>query len=864
MRIIPKILIVSLLMGLLAGCGAGLTAFNKGEKLETEGKFDEAVLKYAEAAAANPTHYEYRLRLLKVSEKAAKVHLDKGEEYFKKNQYDDALREYQEAVALDNSLDRARQQTEKLIRIRNAQAYFKEGQEFEKGNKPREALQAYRKSLDLNPDDQEAKNALERLLQNRKTRLEGYELNLKSTKPITLKFKDAKIKDVFYILTQLSGINFIFDDAVKDQNVTIYLENATFQQALEILTGMNKLGRKVLNESTIIIFPKTPEKTKQYEDLIVRTFYLNTLDAKKAVNLLRTMLQVRKIYVNEDLNAIVIRDTPEVIDVAQKILDANDVPDAEVVLDLEVIEVSKNNAENFGLGLSSYSLTMNTLTPGNAFFSDTFNPTTTTSSSSSGTTTTTTQVMPNNLLNVFNWNGYNGFVTVPSATYNFSKRIAHAEVLANPKIRVKNREKSKFTVGTRVPITTTSTTGTTGGFSVNVQYVDVGVKLNAEPTIQIDNEVSIKLSLEVSSIISKETVGGTDSATTVVTIGTRNLDTVLNLKDGETSVIGGLIQDNKSKSNQKIFLLGDIPLLGPLFSNVTGTDDKNELVLAVTPRIVRAITIPECNVASFWSGKEDEPSTAKPYSSFVEEPEIAPPAPAPAPAAAPLKSAPVPAGGPKPAVPMSISGGPVGSVPPLPAGTPPVVAPPQASTVQPAGKSQPVAAAVGAAAPAAASKTAVPAVVAAVPTATPAVPVTTAPVRGSLNIAAPAVVNSGSQFKVEIKAADVKGLVKAPFVLLYDPIFVDYVGATEGNFLNKDGKPTSFSAQADKGAGRVTITMARTGTAEGVDGSGTLMTATFLAKNKGPASLGLQNVKFVDQANRPIEMIPYNTVVEVK
>lgn len=135
--------------------------------------------------------------------------------------------------------------------------------------------------------------------------------------------------------------------------------------------------------------------------------------------------------------------------------------------------------------------------------------------------------------------------------------------------------------------------------------------------------------------------------------------------------------------------------------------------------------------------------------------------------------------------------------------------------------------------------------------------------RGSLNIAAPAAVDLGSQFKVEIRVSDVKGLAKAPFVLLYDPIFIEYVGAVEGTFLNRDGKPTSFSAQADKAKGRVTISMARTG-ADGIDGAGQLLTATFAAKNKGPASLGLQSVAFADQASKPIDIIPYNTVVEVK
>lgn len=843
MRIIFKIAALSFLFAVLAGCGAGLTAFSKGERLEREGKLDEAVIRYSEAVAANPDANEYRMRLLKTSEQAAQRHLERGDEYLALKNYDVALAEYQAAVSLDPSLHRAKQASEKLIRQNNSRSYFKEGQDFERGNKPREALRAYRKALDLDGENKEAQEALERLLSTKKTRLEGYELNLKSTKPLTLKFKDAKLKDVFYIVTQLSGINFIFDEGVKDQNVTIYLENGNFQQALDLLTNMNKLGKKVLNESTIVIFPKTPEKSKQYEDLVVKTFFLNTLDAKKAVNLLRTMLQVRKVYVNEELNAIVVRDTPELVDVAGKILEANDVPDAEVLLEVEVIEVSKRNIENFGLALSRYSVSLNTLTPDNSWLSDTFRNTTRDSN------TTPDVSKGSELLQVFSWNGYKGFMTVPSASYSFGKRITNAEVLANPKIRVKNREKSKFTVGTRVPITTTSTTGTTGGFSVNVQYVDVGVKLNAEPTIMLNNEVSIKLGLEVSSIIDKETVGGTDSATTVVTIGTRNLDTVLNLKDGETSVIGGLIEDAKQQGKQKIFLLGDIPVIGPLLTDNANDSQKRELILAITPRLVRSVTVPDPDVVHFWSGKEDDPSVVKPFASFELEPEFA-------------------VGQPKPATPAATAPAPVPA--PAPAAVPQqprAESPPPAGVQQEAQQTAPAPASPAApgqqpAAPTPGQTQAVVPLPVPGPAAVPA-PAPVTPVRGSLNIAAPAAVDLGSQFKVEIRVSDVKGLAKAPFVLLYDPIFIEYVGAVEGTFLNRDGKPTSFSAQADKAKGRVTISMARTG-ADGIDGAGQLLTATFAAKNKGPASLGLQSVAFADQASKPIDIIPYNTVVEVK
>ena len=230
--------------------------------------------------------------------------------------------------------------------------------DFEKNNKPKEAYRSYKQALAIYPDNREAKAAYDRLRQSKRTKMDGFELNLKSNKPITLKFKDAKTRDVFSILSQLSGINFIFDDTVKDQNITIFLENASFQQAMDIITNLSKLGKKVLSESTIILYPRTPDKTKQYDELVVKTMYLTTLEAKKAVNLLRTMLQLKKIYVNEDLNALVIRDTPEMVDVAQKIIDANDIPEAEVLLDIEVLQLSKKDEVNFGLALSRYAVSV--------------------------------------------------------------------------------------------------------------------------------------------------------------------------------------------------------------------------------------------------------------------------------------------------------------------------------------------------------------------------------------------------------------------------------------------------------------------------------------------------------------------------
>lgn len=777
---------------LLCGCSAGRSVYSRAEELKTAGSLDEAVLKYAEAMRIDPDSTEYRMSFLLASEKAAAQHMKKGDGLYDEGENDSALREYQAAQALDPSLRRANQRVKQLTKLRDSELYLREGREFEKNGKLKDAYRSFKQALAIYPDNKDAKAAYDRLRQGKRTKLDGFELNLKSNKPITLKFKDARTRDVFSILSQLSGINFIFDDTVKDQNITIFLENASFQQALDIITNLGKLGKKVLNESTIILYPRNPDKAKQYEELVVKTVYLTTLEAKKAVNLLRTMLQLKKIYVNEDLNALVIRDTPEMVDVAQKIIDANDIPEAEVILDVEVLGLNKNNKETFGLALSRYAISVQGTTKQDQFFADSLSNATT---SSTGTTTTATTV--SNLLQMFKWNGYGAWMTVPSATYNFGKTIAKTEALLNPKVRIKNREKSKFNVGTKVPITTTTTNGTVSGYSVNVQYVDAGVKVNAEPTIQINNEVSIKLSLEVSNILSRDTVGGKDSATTVVTLGTRNLDTVLNVKDGETSIIGGLISDGVSRSKQKISVIGDIPIIGPLLSNATDDDQKEDLLLAITPRIVRSLVVPDSDVSTFWSGREDEPSAANPYAAFTPEPDFdkgdaAASAPAPKEAAAPAQ-APQPSPRPGPQQPA-----------------PPVIE------------------------------------------------------RGSMSLQVPATVTVGQQFTVEIKAEGVKELYNAPFSLIYDPIFAEFVSASEGPFLKQDGKPTAFSAVNEPSAGKVGITLRRTGEVGGVTGNGILMTAVFKAKNAGPLNLGFSGVSFTTAAGKSLPMVPYNVLVDVK
>jgi general secretion pathway protein D len=870
MRYLTHFIIICTLLSIvvLSGCSSGRRIFSKGEQFEADGNYEDAMYSYAEAFRIEPDAGEFRARFFKARAKASEKRYKMGMEQFDRGDYVGALAELQTAYGLDPTQDKYKQQMDVASRLKDAQIAYLEGREFEKANKLKDALRVYLVAQELHPENKEYKAAVARITGQRKNKLEGFELSLKSSKPITLKFKDAKIKDVFTIITQLTGINFIFDEGVKDQPISIYLENATFQQAMDLLSNMNKLHRKVLNESTVLIYAKTPEKSKQYEDLTLRTFHLSYMDAKKAVNLIRTMLQVKKIHVNEESNSIIVRDSNDVVEVVEKILEANDVPDPEVVLEVEVMEITDKNAQNLGLLLSSYNVQAG-MFKGTTPLSGSLSTVVTTPAAGTGGTTTSTATI-DNLVKAFSIGGYSGFVTVPSAQYNFGKTLTKGEVLSNPKIRVKNKEKAKFNVGQRVPITTTTLNGTLS--QVNVQYVDVGVKLNAEPNIQLNNEIIIKLSLEVSSILSKEIVGGSSSPTSVVTIGTRNLDTVLSLKDGETSIIGGLIQNTQNNTKQKIYLLSDIPLIGPLLTNHDTTKDKTELILAITPRLVRSVTVPQNNLMSFSSGKEDDPSLDRPMASFDQEPvyETSPKA-APAVKQTPAKPALKPAP-PKPAPVVPPATKPSGAASDAPPTVPvvakpvdgagvPSVAPENLDTLDAA--TPDVDASVPQAVdPAKAVVTKPPPVVVLPPPANPATPVQVK--RGLVQIAAPAGIGVGQQFYVDIKAGDVTDLAGAPFVLTYDPALVEYVSATEGGFLKKGGKPTLFSVAADAAAGTLTVKLGRAPNSGGESGGGTLLSALFRAKAKGAASFGFRSVSFTTVDGKPHEMLPFSTAVDVR
>ncbi|MFD0668899.1 secretin N-terminal domain-containing protein [Ramlibacter sp. MAHUQ-53] len=430
-------------------------------------------------------------------------------------------------------------------------------------------------------------------------------------KPITLEFREAPLRSVFDLIARTSGLNFLFDRDVRtDQKASLFLRNSTIEQAVSLLLLTHQLEQRVLDANTVLVYPNTPAKQKDYQPLVVRSFYLAHAEAKTVGNTLKSLLKSRDVVVDDKLNLLIVRDSAPAIRLAEKLVALHDVPEPEVMLEVEILEVKRSRLVDLGvrwpdqLGLAPLAGT-----PG----------------------------APLTLDDLRHLQGGRIGATVGATTIVARGTEADANLLANPRIRARNREKAKVLIGERVPnITTTSTA--TGFISESVTYVDVGLKLDVEPTVYPDGEVAIKVALEVSSIIGQLL---TKSGSLAYQIGTRTAQTVLRLRDGENQVLAGLINDEDRRSASKVPGLGDIPLLGRLFGSQSDDRSKTEIVLSITPRVVRNVRQPGPGLLEFDTGTET--SLAATPLAAAAAPRL--PAPAAAQAAAATATAtPTPAG----------------------------------------------------------------------------------------------------------------------------------------------------------------------------------------------------------------------------
>jgi general secretion pathway protein D len=557
-----------LVLGVLAGCTSH-SNYRQGEIASQLGHWDEAVLYYMKALDADPANISYQADLLRAKIKASQVHFEKGKEFEKAGVVERALVEYQQAVQLDPTNQYAQAQLEHAHREYVAQ---KQGHGVE---------------------------TIEQMKQKaRGARPQPPVLNPRSDKPISLSFpQPVSLFSIYRALGKAFGINVLFDPNLRDQEIAIELTDVTSQAALETLMRATGQFYKVMDEHSIIIAQDNPQNRRTYEDLVIQTFFLSNAEVKDMLTILRSLIDARKIATNEQLNAIILRDTADKVKVAERIIEANDKSKAEVVVDIELLQINSQRLRDLGVSLSSYSvgqqLSVN-------------QPTTTTGGTGTGTGTTTTpsgiRLSDLQFINQSNW-----FLTLPSFVYNFVKQNTDAQLLAKPQLRISEGEKANLVIGDRVPIPLTTfntqNAGTAGGIVpiTSFQYQDVGIKIEIEPRVHHNQEVTLKLKIEVSNL--NGNVSGTNGESQPI-IGTRMIDSVIRLQDGETNFLAGLIRTDESKTDHGIPGLSDIPLLGRLFSNKHNEGARTDVILTLTPHIVRNAEITAEDLLPIWVGTE--------------------------------------------------------------------------------------------------------------------------------------------------------------------------------------------------------------------------------------------------------------------
>lgn len=573
--------------GLLAGCTylqRSPPSHEAGVELMAQGRFEEGIVQLERAAREQPGNFKIRTDLVNLREQAVGRLLAAAANERAAGRYGSAGEIYQRVANLEPGNERARAGLTELVRDRRHADFVREAKDlFAKGN-AEGALARLATVLMENSANMQARD-LKRQIDDQRARELASIPTLRSMydgPPINLDFRDVSLRLILEALSRTTGVTFIFDRDVRpDLRTTILARQTPFEDAVELILMTGQLEKKILNRNTVLVYPATAQKLREYQELVVKGFYLTYADVKQTQNLLAKVLKLKDMFVDEKINLIVLRDTPDTIRLAEKLIAMHDLIAPEVMLELEVIEVQRNKLLQLGIQWPN-QLTLSPLP-------------------STGQTTT--------LKNLIDITAGTTGASLTNAIVNLTKQAGVVNLLANPRIRVQNQGKARVLIGDKVPVITTTSTAT-GFASQSVQYLDVGLKLEIEPSIYLGDEVAIKMSLEVSNITNTiQTPGG------VLTyqIGTRTASTTLRLKDGETQVLAGLISDADRMTASGVPGLGDLPVAGRLFRSQKDDSQKTEIVLSITPRLVRNATLPDASISEFLSGSEATPRSSRAF-----------------------------------------------------------------------------------------------------------------------------------------------------------------------------------------------------------------------------------------------------------
>jgi general secretion pathway protein D len=552
---------VLVLVTLAGGCSSAKQTASEGEEAFAKENWDAAVYYYLQALAADPDNVEYKLNLTFARQKASAQHFQRGTMLRELGRLKAARDELQMAFQLDPTNQFAEQLLERV------------SEEIEILGRPDGAREL-----------EEIKRAA------REAKVKPPVLDPKSKDRITLNFPKPKpVQEIYQAMSKAYGFNVLFDPKLKDDRLSIELNDLTAEQSLEMVMQAAGHFYKVLDEHTIIIADDTPQNRREYEDLVIKTFFLSNADVKDVDKLLRSLIEARRLSTNEQLNAITLRDTADKVAIAEKLITVNDKAKAEVLVDVELLLMSRRENSDLGASLSSYVFNLGLDT-----------------AQVSGTESQDGFLYLDQFKDISrgDW-----FINIPNVVISLAKSSGNAEVLAQPQLRITEGEKASLHIGDRVPIPVTSfNTGYQGAPGTvtpitSFQYQDVGIKIDVEPRVHHNREVTLKLTVEVSNLGDEVSVGPNQTA---VTIGTRNITSVIRLKSGESSLLAGLIRRDTGETETKTPLLSDIPLLGRLFTTKSKELRRNDLVLTLTPSIIRFPDIGEEDLAPMWVGTESQ------------------------------------------------------------------------------------------------------------------------------------------------------------------------------------------------------------------------------------------------------------------
>jgi len=789
----------AVVIGLLTGCLSS-SEVRRAEQLAAQGEWDQAVMAFREAHKKEPFNAAIKLRFDEVKVMAADVHYEEGRRRLKENQLGEALGELKLALTLNPARAEHQAALADVLRLKEATDQVHAADQLQTLGRMDEAMEAYEKAIHLDPGHPRALENITKLTEHtRADKTLGV-----GSQPITLRFQNAKLREVFEVLARAGNINVVFDREVKDDPVTIFIKDTPFHEALTLILSTNGLFAKRIGPDTLLVIPNSKPKQDQYLDQQIRTFYLSNVKAKDMVNLLKTMLESKRMYVNEQINAIVLRDQPDKIRLAERIILANDRREAEVEFDVEILEVNRTKSQKLGLNFAKTAAAA-LVPPG---FTGAIAAT-----AAQYTFRQLTSIGPDSYL----------FSLPTSLLLDFFKQESDAKTLAAPKLRVINGKQASVNVGDKQPILLSTSnvlpgqafTGAvpTTSTVTSIEFKDTGVKLSVEPTIHLVDELTMKLKIEVTRLGDQVTLQASPEIKQF-RFGTRSAETTLNMKDGESVVLAGLIQDDDRKTRVTVPGLGDIPVLGHLFSSTTVDAITTEVILTITPRIIRPLNMPNVETQTFWSGTETNYAIAPLFTDVVGKTAIRTSMASPS----------------RPAMAQQPSLG-IGAMPAVQPLSAPRLIPP-ADVSKPAGSAaQPPAVVVAGAA--------------------------------TLALYPPEVsAYAGQEFRIDLTVDNLETLTESAVTVTYNPQVLEFRRASEGELLKQGASSASVTISASPAAGQLELTMQRQGTP--ASGAGVLAMLFFQAKGPGVSDVDIPKARVGGADNKVVPVSTWRGQVRVR